>query len=920
MPAELHLHPLRWQRMPFPGLKDPRWAVAFLLGAYLVLGITVLGFSRTPLQLAAALLSGMAIDFLLCGLIHGRSAFPLSALITCLSLSIIMNFSAGLHFLILPVFAGIASKYIFTFQGKHFYNPSLFGIVFALVFGDGWISIAPAYQWTGSAETAWLMSITIVTAGVMIFAYPGSRRVLALSFLGFFALQLLIRSYIIRFHLPPEALFIGTITSPSFFLFVFFMITDPATSPPGKRMQVITGLALALLDLAWHLKFSLFTFFYAAFTWATLRFLFLHGRELFARLPNSSGSSVPGLAGRSAWAAPLAASLVVCLMAVPVYAIYSTGASDTRAKDAGGLSFERIPASHSGLGHEKSNVLEEVDPRLRHIAKWLLSVGDSVAVADVDLDGRQDLFFTQSLKSRQWQAKLHLNKGQYRFEKLAIPDLEQYLTDPALHGLPAFAFFFDYDNDRDPDLFVGFGFGKSHLLENRVIPEGRLYFREADVAWLRENQTVALAANALDFNKDGRLDLLVANTLPPYLKDYEPARVPFNIFRLPPSEYAGDRRMLHFMHHSWHNANNGGKNYLLLNSGNGFLETDAGLDETRWSLAVGTGDLNQDGFTDIYIANDFGRDDCYLNQEGKRFVRQQGDFFEDLGLDTYKGMNTSIGDVDGNGAEDIYVSNVHQPMQAEGSLLWMNQSAAGNFSLAFKERAAQMGALNPGRFGWGAAMGDLNLDGRLDIAQANGMVSDKWDKTQDACIDFWYLNEKLARSPPEIHTYADQWADIRGACIYPDEADRIYLNQGGRFADAAEAAGITHRANTRGVAFVDLENRGRLDIVFTDQFGEPVLYKNQMAEKPWVGIRLVGNGKICNRDAVGSRVTVTSAGKMQVREMRLVNGFSAAGDTRMLFGIPGAGSTVDVDVEWCGAERSRYTVPSGRYTILKQDL
>lgn len=920
MPAELHLHPARWQRMPFPGLKDARWAVALLLGAYLVLGVTVLGFSRTPLQLGAAVLSGMAIDLLLCGLIYGRAVFPLSALITCLSLSIIMNFSAGLHFLILPVFAAMASKYVFTFQGKHFYNPSLFGIVFALAFGDGWISIAPAYQWTGSAETAWLMSITILTAGVMIFAYPGSRRVLALSFLGFFALQLLIRSYIIRFHLPPEALFIGTITSPSFFLFVFFMITDPATSPPGRRMQLLTGFALAVLDLAWHLKFSLFTFFYAAFTWATIRFLFLHARSLFTKTREAE-SNTGASRGRAAFAAPFAGLLVVCVLAVPVYAIYSTGASDTRAKDAGGLSFERVPSAHSGIGHAKSNVLLEVDPRLRHIAKWLLSVGDSVAVADVDLDGRQDLFFTQSLKSREWQAKLHLNKGQYRFEKISLPGLEKYLADPALHGLPAFAFFFDYDNDQDQDLFVGFGFGRSHLFENRIVPDGRLDFREADVAWLRENNTVALAANALDFNRDGKLDLLVANTLPPYLKAYEPAHVPFNIFRLPPAEYAGDRRMLHFMHHSWHNANNGGKNYLLLNSDSGFQETEAGLDETRWSLAVGTGDLNHDGFTDIYIANDFGRDDCYLNQEGKRFVRQQGSFFEDLGLDTYKGMNTSIGDIDGNGAEDVYVSNVHHPMQAEGSLLWMNQSTPGEFALSFKERAAQRGALNPGRFGWGAAMGDLDLDGKLDIAQANGMVSDKWDKTQDACVDFWYLNEKLARSPPEIHTYADHWADIRGACIYPDEADRIYLNQGGRFADAAEASGITHRANTRGVALVDLENRGRLDIIFTDQFGEPILYKNQMAEKPWVGLRLIGNGSSCNRDAVGSRVSLTSGGQTQVREVRLVNGFSAQGDTRMLFGIPHTqGNTAYVDVEWCGKEIRRYTIPAGRYSTLKQDL
>lgn len=913
--TELHFNPFKWQSVPLPGLRDARWAVLVLLGSYLVLGVLVLGFTRSPLQLAAALLSGMALDFVFCGILHGKRAFPLSALITCLSLSIILNFSAGLHFLVLPVFAAIASKYIFTVNGKHFYNPSLFGIVFALVFGDGWVSIAPAYQWTGSAETAWLMSITIVTAGVMIFAYPDSRRILALSFLFFFALQLLLRSYIIRHHLPIEALFVGTITSPSFFLFTFFMITDPATSPANPRMQFITGFALALLDLAWHLKFSLFTFFYAAFTWASLRFLYLHARRLIDE-HDMSGMFTGALR-------VLKPRLLVFAAALPAFAVYATGAVDVRISDpesAGGLKFELIPPAHSGISYEKSNVLEEVAPRLRHIAKWLLSVGDSVAAADVDLDGRQDLFFTQSLKSKAWQAKLHLNKGGYRFEKTAIPDLERLLGNPAEHGLPAFAFFFDYDNDGDPDLFVGFGFGPSHLLENRIVPDGRLSFRRANVPWLTENNTVALAANAVDFNRDGRLDLLVANTLPPYFKDYEPRRVRFNIFRLPEAEYTGDRRMLHFMHHSWHNANNGGKNVLLLNENKSFREIDAGLDETRWSLAVGTGDLNLDGYTDIYIANDFGRDDCYLNDGGRRFVRQQGAFFEDLGLDTYKGMNASLGDVDGNGMDDVYVSNVHHPMQAEGSLLWMNESEPGRFALAMKDRAAQKGALNPSRFGWGAAIGDLDMDGRLDIVQANGMVSDKWDRTSERCIDFWYLNEKLARSPPEIHTYADQWADIRGACIYPDEADRVYLNRGDRFADAAEAVGVTHRANTRGAAMVDLENSGRLDLIFTDQFGAPVIYRNAIPSRPWAGVKLTGNGRTCSRDAAGSRITLhTNAGESftQVREVRLVNGFSAQGDTRILFAAPQAGS-LTAEVIWCGTERKTYSLERGRYTELIQ--
>ncbi|MBX7087392.1 MAG: FG-GAP-like repeat-containing protein [Leptospirales bacterium] len=897
----LYLNPATWEKPAWPGLRDPRWAVFCLLSAYLTLGITVLGFTRTPLQIIVALSAGALLDVIFCGLLKGKWIFPLSAVITTLSLTIILSFSSGYHFIWLPVLIAIASKYIFTLNGRHIYNPSLFAIVFSLIFADGWISIAPAYQWTGSAETAWLMSITILTAGVTIFGYRGSRKWLALSFLTFFAIQLLIRSYIIRYHLPASALFIGTITSPSFYLFTFFMITDPATSPPDKRTQILVGFFLAIFDLAYHLKFSLFTFFYAAFTLATIRYVVAAWKTR---------------AWSGALRSHIPAAILTFFFAIPAFAMYESGQSNVRGSAPPGLHFTRIASSQSGIGYEKSNILEQVDPRVQHIAKWLLSVGDSVASADVDLDGKPDLFFTQSLKSTEYRGKLYLNQGNFQFKKIVIPDLERYLNDPAKFGLPAFAFFFDYDNDGDQDLFVGFGYGRSHMFENRIKQEGIVRFREIETQATKDH-TIALAANAFDFNRDGRLDVLVANTLPVYLPDYLPEKIPLNIFKLPEPRYEGDRRMLHFMHHSWHNANNGGKNELYLGTKgpDPFSRTDVGLDETRWSLSVGTADLNRDGFTDIYIANDFGRDDCYINDGGKRFRRQQGEFFEDLGLDTYKGMNASMGDIDGNGADDVYVSNVHHPMQAEGSLLWMNYTASGAQNLSMKDRASQRGALNPHRFGWGAAMADLDLDGKLDIVQANGMVSNKWDKRYATCLDYWYLNEKLARSIPEIHTYADNWADLRGACIYPDEADRIYINQGSRFSDFADDVGVTHRANTRGVAAVDLDNDGDLDLVFTDQFGEPIIYRNDINKPSWAGLILHGNGRTCNRDAVGSTVELKSPSISQHREVRLVNGFSAQSDTRLLFAVTGSARAV---IQWCGQEIQEIDLPAGRYTTLEQ--
>src|SRR5206468_299021 len=112
----------------------------------------------------------------------------------------------------------------------------------------------------------------------------------------------------------------------------------------------------------------------------------------------------------------------------------------------------------------------------------------------------------------------------------------------------------------------------------------------------------------------------------------------------------------------WDNATNGGRNVLYRNLGGGRFErldsAALGLPETHWSLAVATGDLNHDGWTDLYVANDFGPDDLYLNEGGKHFRHVQGPLFGTMGRDTYKGMNASMGDVDRNGYLDVYVSNV----------------------------------------------------------------------------------------------------------------------------------------------------------------------------------------------------------------------------------------------------------------------
>ena len=287
-------------------------------------------------------------------------------------------------------------------------------------------------------------------------------------------------------------------------------------------------------------------------------------------------------------------------------------------------------------------------------------------------------------------------------------------------------------------------------------------------------------------------------------------------------------------------------------------------------------------------------------------------------------MNVSIADFDNTGKPGIYVSNVHEKLQAEGSLLWQRAGDAATVATAdgWSDRAMQRGLLNENRFGWGAAAGDLDLDGRLDLLQANGMVDNAYDKgTEPGCPDYWYWNDKIALTRPDVHGYADRWADLRGRCIFPAELDRVYMNRGRHFVDVAPRVGWTAPGNSRGIALVDLDNDGNLDAIVTHQFAPATIWRNVRAkDKPaaWVGLQLVGDGKRCNRDAIGSQVTIDykHAGetKTQRREVMAVNGFSAQGDRRLLFGLDGAMEPVGARIRWCGAQTSeRVTLQTGQY-------
>lgn len=1064
----------QWQRLP--SLSDPRLAILAILLSYLILGITVLGFNRSIGHILLIISAACGLDMFYHWLFKQRQLlFPLSAAITGCSLSILTNFAHGSWLPLVPVYLAISSKYLFTVRGKHVYNPALFGITVSLLVSGGLISAAPAYQWGGSVAVI----IFIITAALLLFALRIQRTTLIISFLVFYAIQLAVRAYLMQHLVPPETIIMGALSSPAFYLFTFFMITDPATSPSSRKGQIWMALIIVLIDLYLHKFESVSTFFFAGFIYFSLRLVWLKCQQLgnfignLLQPPNpprkglsvftngyalrqvfenrilmfrensivflddssSKKLSIQKSIQQSRWEFSqqvkslilsffyLIKSFIINLISnridkvkklfqsildplyrwslISILAICGVVgyqqiivASDIIATD---FKFVEIAAEQAGISTHKSNILEQVDPRLQHIGKWLLSVGDAVAIADVNQDNLPDLFLTYPLKDKRDRAGLYLNQGNFQFTRVPLPALANLANHQQEEGLPSGALWWDYDNDTDADLLVTVGYGKSKLLKNQFVEnclKGKFETDKFHITFSRFNAnkpnsicipefvdvssdlgiddyTISLTANALDMNRDGKLDLMIGNAMNPLLPGYDKPTY-FNIFKLPESAYPDDRRMVNVMHRTWHDADNGGENLFYLNDGKKLVKQDIqqlGLDGHRWTLAIGTGDLNGDGWTDLYLANDFGPDQLYFNQKGQKFTSIRSKFVGKIGHDTYKGMNASLGDIDNNGTLDIYVSNVHEKLQAEGSLLWMNggklaaSKAEQNPTKAFSDQAIQRHALNENRFGWGGAMGDINRDGFLDILQANGMVDNSYDRplpdarnqrlkwkittphyftnpeainnssskntsnntssskntsnnnsstnnssntTKNSCADFWYWNSQIALTPPDTHGYADRWADLRDRCIFPYEQNRVYINQGKSFTDVATLVGWDKPGNSRGIALADLDNDGDLDAFVTHQFAPVSIYRNDSTPKTWLGLDLQGNGQTCNTDAIGTQVKINSELGQQLREINASNGFSSQSDRRLLFGLDNYSSeNISAEIHWCGQEKSQ---------------
>ena len=513
-----------------------------------------------------------------------------------------------------------------------------------------------------------------------------------------------------------------------------------------------------------------------------------------------------------------------------------------------------------------------LDHKLDPIMSWVASIGAAAAAGDFDRDGWMDLYVTDSDKGR--PNYLYRNRGDGTFVDVAREAGVANVNDGT--GVSTDAIWGDYDNDGWPDLYI-VKWGRNRLYRNGR--DGTFTDVTAKAFVDEKGKPGAPWANGcaaiwFDYDGDGWLDLYVGNYF-----------APVDLWHL-----ANTR----IMHDSFERARNAGENFFYHNNRDGTftdLAARLGVNDTGWTLSVGHGDINNDGWPDLYSADDFGPDQLFLSGGDGTFrnITERA-----IGRDTKKGMNVDFGDFDNDGWLDIYVTNITTAdYLKEGNMLWHNDATAEDGTPLFLDVAVDTQTYDGG-WGWGAKFFDYDPDGDLDIVSVNGFITAGPD-------NYWYDLASWTVTGQDV-TDARNWPPIGNRSFSGNEATRLWRNDGhGRFTEVAANAGLDDRRDGRGVVAFDADNDGDLDLFVANQGAAPVFYRNeaQATGRHWIGLRLLGRPEAgSNRDAIGARVTIVTAAGRQIRELDGGNSYCGQSDRRIFFGLGDERIASTLEIRW----------------------
>ncbi len=547
--------------------------------------------------------------------------------------------------------------------------------------------------------------------------------------------------------------------------------------------------------------------------------------------------------------------------------------------------FQRLESAETGIDFE--NNLTENDS-LNYFTYSYLYMGGGISAGDINNDGLIDLFFTGNMVPN----KLYLNKGNLQFEditeKAGIAGDDRWYTGVTMA---------DVNNDGYLDIYCSVG-GKFGPKENQLfINQGNLTFTEQAANYGLDDKGNSVQATFFDYDKDGDLDM--------YLANYPPT--PFNapnqyyLFKTQyPREIETDKLF----------QNNSGK----------FTDVaeKAGLRSFGLSLSATVGDLNADGWPDIYISNDFSTPDyLFINNQDGTFSEQLRNLTKNT---SFYGMGVDIADFN----NDTWLDIMQADMTAKDNrrskanmasmnpdLFWSTVNAGFHYqymqnslqlnngllkdSLPDFSNISRLAGVSSTDWSWGPLFADLDNDGWKDLYVSNG--------TRREINNRDYFLQREAESNPMDSL-------LQRSLAIPSEKIDNFVFRNKRdltFEQVNQEWGLEFNGFSNGSVYADLDNDGDLEIVINNIDDRAIIFENHASTRSnYVSMKFKGPEK--NKFGIGVKVILKQGDIKQFQELTLSRGFQSSVAPGFHFGLGDKAIIDTLEVQW----------PDGRIEILKK--